>query len=80
MFIIPELVMNRKLNWVKAAFSRDVHIMQNGQLIGEMHRNLFSQDVEASLNGIHLRFDVEGFLIHSVMYTIQQLVVIQLAI
>ncbi|WP_020604448.1 hypothetical protein [Spirosoma spitsbergense] len=58
--------MNRKLNWVKEAFSLDVHIMQDGQLIGDMRRNLFSHDVEASLNGVHLRFDVEGFLNHSV--------------
>ena len=66
MFIKSELVMNQKLNWIKEAFSRDIHIMQNGQLVGEMRRSLFGHDVEASLNGVHLRFDVEGFLIHSV--------------
>ncbi len=58
--------MNRKLSWTKEAFSRDSRIMQNGQVIGEMHHNLFSNDVEAFLNEVHIRFDVEGFLFHSV--------------
>lgn len=58
--------MDRKLTWIKEAFSRDVHIMQNGEIVGGMRRDILSNDVEASLNGIHLRFDVTGFLFHSV--------------
>ena len=59
--------MNRKLSWTKEAFSRDFRIMQDGQVIGEMHHNLFSNDVEAYLNEVYIRFDVEGFLFHSVI-------------
>ncbi len=58
--------MSRKLNWIKEAFSRHLQIMQDGQLVGEMLRDVFSNDVTASLNGVHLRFDVNGFLFHSV--------------
>ena len=58
--------MSRTLNWVKEAFSREVSILQNGQVIGGMHRDWFGQDVEAHLNETHLRFDVTGFLVHSV--------------
>jgi hypothetical protein len=58
--------MNRKLNWIKEAFSRHLHIMQDGQVIGEMRRDVLSNDVAASLNEIQLRFDVTGFLFHSV--------------
>ena len=58
--------MDRKLNWIKHAFSRDVQIMQDGQVVGDMRRDLLSSDVEASLNGVQLRFDVTGFLFHSV--------------
>jgi hypothetical protein len=58
--------MDRKLTWIKEAFSRDVHIMQDGQAVGAMRRDILSNDVDASLNGIHLRFDVTGFLFHSV--------------
>ncbi|UFH55117.1 hypothetical protein [Spirosoma sp. KNUC1025] len=58
--------MSRRLNWVKEAFSRDLSIIQDGQVIGGMHRGVFSQDVEAHLNTTRLKFDVTGFLIHSV--------------
>ena len=63
-------MMNRNLNWTKEAFSRDIQIMQDGNAIGEMRRDFLSNDVEASLNGTQLRFDVTGFLLHSVnIYT-----------
>lgn len=58
--------MERKLSWTKDAFSRDVIITENGQAVGKMHRNVFERDVEASLNAVHLQFDVTGFLLHSV--------------
>ncbi|GAB2607229.1 hypothetical protein [Spirosoma areae] len=58
--------MDRKLNWIKEAFSRDLQIMRDGQVVGAMRRAMLSHDVEASLNGIRLRFDVMGFLFHSV--------------
>lgn len=58
--------MERKLNWIKEAFSRDLSIMQQGQAVGGMHRDVLSRDVEAYLNSTRLRFDVTGFLIHSV--------------
>ncbi|QDK77111.1 hypothetical protein EXU85_00260 [Spirosoma sp. KCTC 42546] len=58
--------MDRKLNWLKEAFSRDLRIMQQGQVVGGMHRDVLSRDVEAYLNSTRLRFDVTGFLIHSV--------------
>lgn len=58
--------MDRKLHWVKQAFSRDLSITQEGQVVGGMHRNPLSNDVEAHLNGTHIRFDVTGFLFHSV--------------
>ncbi|GAB2550436.1 hypothetical protein GCM10027085_46770 [Spirosoma aerophilum] len=40
--------------------------MQDGQVVGEMIRDVFSNDVTASLHGVQLRFDVTGFLFHSV--------------
>lgn len=58
--------MNRKLNWVKQAFSRDVQILREGQLVGGMHQDLLSRDVEAYLNDVRVRFDVTGFLAHLV--------------
>lgn len=58
--------MNRKLSWTKQAFSRDVIIMQADQVAGGMHRDLLSNDVEAYLHKTRLRFDVTGFLVHSV--------------
>lgn len=67
MFNNPNVVqMDRKLSWIKHAFSRDVVILQGDQAVGGMHRNLLSSDVEAYLNATHLRFDVTGFLLHSV--------------
>lgn len=58
--------MERKLNWVKEAFSRTIVLVENGQPVGKIHRDLMSSDVEASLNPIHIRFDVRVFLLHSV--------------
>ncbi|WP_338874469.1 hypothetical protein WBJ53_02510 [Spirosoma sp. SC4-14] len=58
--------MDRKLSWLKEAFSRDVVIVQDGQIVGGMHRNFASRDVEASLKSTHLQFDVQGFIVHSV--------------
>jgi hypothetical protein len=58
--------MSHKLQWIKEAFSRHLQIMQDGQVVGEMLRDVFSKDVTASLNGVQLRFDVNGFLFHSV--------------
>ncbi|GAB3944892.1 hypothetical protein GCM10028805_13090 [Spirosoma harenae] len=58
--------MSRKLNWVKEAFSREVAIMQDGNVVGGMHQNGLRYDVDAHLNKTQLRFDVTGFLIHSV--------------
>ncbi|GAB3502086.1 hypothetical protein GCM10027341_29650 [Spirosoma knui] len=58
--------MDRKLSWVKNAFSRDTIITENDQPIGGMHRDAFSRDVEAYLYSLKIRFDVMGFLVHSV--------------
>jgi hypothetical protein len=57
---------NKKLNWTKDAFSREVVIVEAGQLVGDMHRNGFSADVEAHLYDVHICFDVMGFLVHHV--------------
>ncbi len=40
--------------------------MEDDRPIGRLHRDAFSRDVEASLNAVHIRFDVVGFLLHSV--------------
>ncbi|HLL95824.1 MAG TPA: hypothetical protein VK404_12655 [Spirosoma sp.] len=59
--------MNKKLNWTKEAFSREVVIVEAGQPVGSMHRStLFSSDVDAHLYDVQIRFDVTGFLRHSV--------------
>jgi hypothetical protein len=58
--------MDKKLSWVKNAFSRDTVITENGQQVGGMHRNAFSRDVDAYLYDLKIRFDVTGFLLHSV--------------
>ncbi|GAB4015462.1 hypothetical protein [Spirosoma koreense] len=58
--------MSQKLNWVKEAFHRELKIRQDGQIVGGMQRHSFGRDVEAYLNSTHLRFDVTGFLVHSV--------------
>ncbi len=58
--------MSAKLNWTKEAFNREVVITSNGQTVGGMHRDLLERDVEASLNKTHIKFDVMGFLFHSV--------------
>ncbi|MEZ0539472.1 hypothetical protein [Fibrella arboris] len=55
-----------KLNWVKEAFSRDVHLLENGVEVGQLHRAVLERDVDASLHDVRLRFDVTGFLIHAV--------------
>lgn len=54
------------LSWVKEAFSREVHLMENGQEVGRLHRAVFERDVDASLHNVQLRYDVTGFLFHSV--------------
>lgn len=58
--------MSRKLSWVKEAFSREINLVQNGQIVGGMQRDTFGRDVDAYLNNTRLRFDVTGFLFHSV--------------
>ncbi|GAB4031203.1 hypothetical protein [Spirosoma gilvum] len=58
--------MSQKLSWVKEAFSREVNLVQNGQVVGGLHRDLLARDVDAYLNNTRLRFDVTGFLFHSV--------------
>ncbi|MDB5242384.1 MAG: hypothetical protein JWP57_3009 [Spirosoma sp.] len=59
--------MNKELNWTKEAFSREVVIIEGDQPVGGMHRNaLFSFDVDAYLYDVQLRFDVTGFIRHSV--------------
>ncbi len=58
--------MNKKLDWTKEAFSREIVITEQGKLVGGMHSKAFSRDVEASLYDVHIRFDVLGFLLHTV--------------
>ena len=58
--------MATKLNWIKEAFRQEVHLMENGVEVGRLHRSAFEHDVDASLHEVQLRFDVRGFLIHSV--------------
>jgi hypothetical protein len=58
--------MEKQLHWVKAAFSRSVVIMKGDEVVGGMHRDLLVRDVDAHLNGVHIFFDVAGFLVHSV--------------
>jgi hypothetical protein len=42
-------------------------ILDNNQLVGEMKQEgILGRDVEARLNGVHLRFDVIGFIVNSV--------------
>jgi hypothetical protein len=55
-----------KLSWTKEAFSRAVVITHNDQMVGGMNRDAFGRDVEATLFDIRIKFDVEGFLVHSV--------------
>ncbi|WP_375447912.1 hypothetical protein [uncultured Fibrella sp.] len=54
------------LSWVKEAFSREVHLLENGVEVGRLHRAVFERDVAASLHAVQLRYDVTGFLFHSV--------------
>lgn len=59
--------MSKNLSWTKEAFNRTTTILDNGQTVGQMQREgVFNQDVEAHLNGIHVQFDVTGFISHSV--------------
>ncbi|WP_460673622.1 hypothetical protein [Larkinella ripae] len=58
--------MEKQLHWVKEAFSRSVVIMDGPNVVGGMHRDLLVRDVDAHLNGIHIFFDVRGFLVQSV--------------
>ena len=59
--------MSKSLTWTKEAFDRTTTLLDNGQVVGRMQREgIFDRDVEAHLNGVHLRFDVTGFILHSV--------------
>ena len=59
--------MGKKLHWIREAFSRKISIIDQEQLIGEMWQDaLFSYDVEARLNDMHVLFDLKGFLKRSV--------------
>ncbi|MBO0951666.1 hypothetical protein [Fibrella forsythiae] len=58
--------MATRLSWVKEAFRRDVHLMENGVEVGKLHQAIFERDVDASLYTVQLRFDVTGFLRHAV--------------
>ncbi|WP_128547143.1 hypothetical protein [Larkinella soli] len=58
--------MEKQLHWVKEVFSRDVVIMDGTRVVGGMHRDLLSWDMDAYLNEARIRFDVKGFLVHSV--------------
>ncbi len=55
-----------KISWVKEAFSREVHFIENGVEVGRLHRAVFERDVDASLHDVQLRFDVTGFITNSV--------------
>lgn len=58
--------MATKLSWVREAFSRETHLMENGVEVGRLHQAVFERDVDASLHDVQLRFDVTGFISHSV--------------
>lgn len=58
--------MTAKLNWTKEAFSREVVITSEGQPVGGLQGRFFERDVEASLFDTRIKFDVTGFLMHSV--------------
>jgi len=58
--------MTAKLNWTKEAFSREVVITSNSQTVGGLLGRFFERDVEATLFDTHIKFDVMGFLLHSV--------------
>lgn len=52
----------RKLHWVKKAFSSTFYLKDGDDTVGSLRSAAFSSDVEARLNGAHLRFDVRGIL------------------
>ncbi|TDE08842.1 hypothetical protein [Dyadobacter psychrotolerans] len=55
--------MGTKLHWIKEAFSRKIVILDGEIPVGEMWQDaMFSYDVQAKLNSIHLFYDVKGFL------------------
>ena len=59
--------MGTKLHWIKEAFSRKIVILDGEIPVGEMWQDaMFSYDVQAKLNDIHLFFDVKGFLTKTV--------------
>lgn len=59
--------MSKSLTWTKEAFNRTTTLLDNGQVVGQMQRkSAFDRDVDAYLDGVHLRFDVMGFIVHSV--------------
>lgn len=59
--------MSKNLTWTKEAFNRTTTLLDNGRIVGQMQREgIFDRDVDAYLNGVHLRFDVTGFILNSV--------------
>lgn len=59
--------MSKTLIWTKEAFDRTTTLLDNGRVVGQMQREgVFGRDVDAHLNGVHLRFDVTGFILNSV--------------
>ena len=61
-----QTIMKKELNWTKEAFSREVVIIEDGHVVGGMQGRVFTADVVAHLYDVQLRFDVTGFLLHSV--------------
>ena len=58
--------MATKLGWIKHAFDRTIDITDGQQVIGTLHREVLSRDVEARLNNVHVMFDVTGFIFNTV--------------
>jgi hypothetical protein len=52
----------KKLQWVKAAFERQILLKDNDQVVGKLSREMLSSDIIAQLGTTHLLFDVRGFL------------------
>lgn len=56
-----------KISWAKKAFERTTQFTHDGQVVGEIKRDgIFGHDVTARLYNTHVRFDVMGFVVHSV--------------
>lgn len=52
----------RKLHWVNKAFCRTFYLKDGNETVGSLRSDTFSSDVQATLNGTRLRFDVRGIL------------------